>query len=240
MLRGNKSYWRIIGATIVVVLCLMVSNTKPLIQAQGNPGVLPPNSHAFGKTYGEWSAAWWEYVLNIPTPTNPVLDETGQDCGVGQSGRVFFLAGSNTSDPVTRVCTVPVGTPIFFPIINAECSDVEADPFFGSTDEERLACAQEIIDGVGINTLKATIDGKEVKYLHRFRVASPPFEFTMPALENFLGLDGVTSGSSVSDGYWLMLHPLSPGSHVIHFEGAFVSGVGTGFSQNVTYHLTVI
>ncbi len=43
----------------------------------------------------------------------------------------------------------------------------------------------------------------------------------------------------VSDGYWLMLKPLSPGNHVILWEGAFVSGPGAGFSQNVTYNLIV-
>jgi hypothetical protein len=35
----------------------------------------------------------------------------------------------------------------------------------------------------------------------------------------------------VSDGYWVAVKPLSPGMHVIHFEG--------GGWQNVTYYLTV-
>ena len=82
------------------------------------------------------------------------------------------------------------------------------------------------------------IDGKEVQDLGDFRAQSPFFDFILPP-DNFLGLAGVTSGSAVSDGYWLMLKPLSPGNHVIRFEGAFVSGPGAGFSQNVTYNLTV-
>ncbi len=60
----------------------------------------------------------------------------------------------------------------------------------------------------------------------------------MPATDNILGLDGVTSGSSVSDAYLVILKPLPPGSHVIHFEGMFVSGPAAGGSFGVTYNLT--
>ena len=29
---------------------------------QGNPGVLPPQSHSFGQTYGEWEASFWQWA----------------------------------------------------------------------------------------------------------------------------------------------------------------------------------
>jgi hypothetical protein len=193
----------------------------------------------FGKTYAEWSAAWWQWNFSIPVPSNPTFDITGQHCRVQQSRPVFFLAGIATGGSVTRECTVPSETPLFFPIINVECSDVEDPPFFGSTNAERLACAQAFINDVGIGTLEATIDGVEVGALSSFRVPSPPFDFRMPAQNNILGLPGVTRGRSASDGYWLMLEPLPPGPHVIHFQGALVSGPFVGFSQDVTYNLTV-
>ena len=185
---------------------------------------------------------WWQWDFSIPVPSNPTFDTTGHNCQVQQfqdSIPVFFLAGIATGEPVTRTCTVPSDTPLFFPIINAECSNVEPPPFFGDTPGKRLACAQKIIDGVGIGTLKATIDGVDVAGLKDFRFASPDFAFTMPAQNNILGLPGVTSGRSRSDGYWLMFKLLSPGTHVLHFEGRFVSGVGKGFSQDVTYILTI-
>jgi hypothetical protein len=59
----------------------------------------------------------------------------------------------------------------------------------------------------------------------------------MPATDNILGLPGVTSGSSVSDGYFVMLKPLSPGSHVIHFKGYF--GPAADQWIELTYNLTV-
>jgi hypothetical protein len=227
---------KLIGTSIL--LGLIVAVPRAFAQTS-NPGVFPPDAVVFGKTYGEWSAKRWQWNFSRPIPSNPTFDTTGQHCHVQQSRPVFFLAGIATGVPVTRECTVPSEKPLFFPIINAECSDVEPPPFFGATAADRLACAQAFIDDVGINTLKATIDGMDVKSLRRFRVQSPDFHFRMPAHNNILFLDGVISGRSVSDGYWLLLEPLSPGNHVIHFEGALVSGPFAGFKQDVTYNLIV-
>ena len=55
--------------------------------------VLPVELRAFGRSYGEWSAAWWQWAYGIPVPTNPLFDETGALCGNGQTGKVWFLAG---------------------------------------------------------------------------------------------------------------------------------------------------
>jgi hypothetical protein len=233
VMKGSLRYGQSVVAVVGIVLGLMVPATS-LAQV-----VVPPDVVVFGKTYEEWSAVWWQWNFPIPVPSNPTFDTTGQHCGVRQSRPVFFLAGIATGEPVTRECTVPSDTPLFLPLINAECSNVEQPPFFGRTDAERLACAQEVIDGVSIDSLKASIDGVAVGGLEDFRVQSPPFDFRMPAQNNILDLPGVTSGRSASDGYWLMLEPLSPGPHVIHFEAVVVSGPGAGFSQNVTYNLTV-
>jgi len=228
-----------IPMVIGLILAITLSATISLAKAgdNPNPGVVPPDEIVFGKTYGQWSAEWWQWALSMRRDAHPLFDKG--DCSEGQKGPVWFLGGSFTGESVTRTCTVPSGKHLFFPIVNVECSDVEPDPFFGSTDEERLACAQAFIDDVGKSTLKATIDGVDVRSLPRFRVASPPFNFRMPAQNNILFVGGVTSGRSASDGYWLMLEPPSPGTHVIHFEGAFVSGLFAGFAQNITYNLTV-
>jgi hypothetical protein len=176
--------------------------------------------------------------MAIPVETNPTLDSTGANCANGNTPAMFFLAGSGSSAPVTRSCTVPTTKPLFFPIITVECSNVEAPPFYGATDAEREACATQITDGVGVGTLRLVLDGVEVGNRSRLRAASPPYNFTMPLNDNILGVPGVTSGRSAADGYWVLLDPPSPGRHTIHFEAAFVSGVATGFSQNVTYDLT--
>ena len=47
--------------------------------ANPNPQVLPPGSRAYGKTLGEWSAEWWQWVMAIPANETPLRDENGQN-----------------------------------------------------------------------------------------------------------------------------------------------------------------
>src|SRR5439155_740626 len=96
----------------------------------GNPRVLPPQSHAHGKTHSEWAAAYWQWLLSIPADNNPLLDETGGFGDAGQSGKVWFLAGVTGSGNVslTRSCTVSAGKALFFPIITTLWISTPGDP----------------------------------------------------------------------------------------------------------------
>jgi hypothetical protein len=42
-------------------------------------------------------------------------------------------------------------------------------------------------------------------------------------------------GTGVTDGYWVILNPLSVGQHTIHFSAQ----TNTGFSLDVTYNINV-
>jgi hypothetical protein len=143
---------------------------------------------------------------------------------------------------VTRSCTVPCGKPLFFPLLTVECSNVEADPFFGANPTDRLVCAQQLGDLIDVGSLKTTIDGVDVTSLNRFRVAGPDTDFKMSPTDNVLFVMGASKGFSTTDGYWLMLKPLSGGNHVLHFEASIpvlpppLSG---NFTQDVTYDLSV-
>ncbi len=54
----------------------------------GNPGVLPPHSQPYGKSYGEWATKWWQWALSIPADRNPLTDLTGAFAGEDQCGPV--------------------------------------------------------------------------------------------------------------------------------------------------------
>jgi len=195
------------------------------------PRILPPHAHAFGKTLGEWSAAWWQWAIPIPIDAHPLFDTAG--CDVGQSGKVWFLGGAFTGAVTTRECTVPHGKAILFPVVNVECSTAEPPPFFGSNEAELRACAKAFQDTAA--GLSATIDGHDVRHLDRYRVQSPVFDFTAPE-NNLLFIPGPVSGQSVSDGVWILLAPPSRGEHVIHFKAAFPE---FQFEIDVTYNITV-
>src|SRR5262249_45679568 len=65
------------------------------------------------------------------------------------------------------------------------------------------------------------------------------FSFTAPDPWIFGAPNDATQGhggpgTAVAEGFYLFLHPLSKGSHTLHFGGAFDSG-----GIDMTYHITV-
>src|SRR5262249_19270369 len=77
---------------MVVTICLGLM--IPLNVALAEPKVFSPDSAPFNKNFQEWSAEWWQFVFSIPQKVNPLLDEDGDDCMVGQYGPVWFLMGT--------------------------------------------------------------------------------------------------------------------------------------------------
>jgi hypothetical protein len=118
------------------------------------------------------------------------------------------------------------------------------------TDQVKVHNWQSLVALVttGLNTavFNADIDGVPVSNLGTYRAKAPMFSVTTPA-DNVLGFGwgfpgdwthgtGVadTYGPDGSDGYWLMLKPLAPGRHTVHFS----SGVAPPWLE-VTYQFTV-
>jgi hypothetical protein len=103
---------------VTAIFTLLLALTTQLVEAASKPPILPPTANAYGKSYAEWAAAWVQWGLPIPASSNPILDTTGALSAYGQSGKVWFLAGNTTGGLTNRTVTVPVGTPLFFPIVN--------------------------------------------------------------------------------------------------------------------------
>jgi hypothetical protein len=188
--------------------------------------VQPTDSYA-GKTYSQWSAAWWQWAASS-TPS-PVADTTGADCAVNQDGPTWFLAG-NTGGLTSRRCTIPSGKAILIPIIAGECSTVE------NPGQDLRLCAAGYMDAV--TETGVSVDGTPVALGRpesgRFRFATAPFPLTFAPGNAF----GVNPGrtTSVADGFWVLVKPLREGKHMIDFNG---SAPALGFSLTVHYDLTV-
>ena len=75
-------------------------------------------------------------------------------------------------------------------------------PFFGANEAQQAACANMFMDGV--TALGAEIDGKSVQNLGLYRTQSPQYTFSLP-VNNYLGLPGPATGTSVSVGFYLLL-----------------------------------
>ncbi len=225
----------------------------PPSAAPASANVFPRQAKPFGESYEAWAAHWWQWVVAIPKGVNP---NEGAPCNVDQSGNVFFLGG-NFGGTSSRSCTLPKGKAIFFPILTftrAQCPELVDEGYTCETSmsEDVLhAVPTEMMDLD--HTLTLEIDGHAVTGLNDFRAHSEPFASFAPEnmddrvwttcagpiADNACGIPVGTEREAVTDGYWVMLHPLSPGAHQIHFAaGVLVSGQ-TIFSLDITYSLVV-
>jgi hypothetical protein len=181
------------------------------------------------KTYGEWSAEWWQWqAANFP---DFEFGEGLVDCSAGQSGPVWFLAGTDGGS-AERECMEPLTghKHLFIPLVNANVNDLPP------TIEER----RDLLDGLFsevpagiINSvacdLQIDVDGTPAVYSTPIvRTQSPPFEY-------------FGDPETVSDGYWVMLDPLPSGEHTIMFSGGLCD-IDSGenlFHVDVTYTVMV-
>jgi len=130
--------------------------------------------------------------------------------------------------------------------MNAECSSMPFDNNGDATESGLRSCAEGFANLINGNTLSVAVDGAQVsgRDLGQYRAESPLFTFgPLPAdnVFNLIGIPGAGAvASSVSDGYYVMLHPLPAGVHVVHFFGEVDAPDGSLiFAQDITYHLTV-
>jgi hypothetical protein len=236
---------RALVVAISVLLALLVA--VPMAFGHAEQG-----SKASGKV-AELSVDWWKWALSKPVKVNPQIGsyKGGPKCdGTPVSptpGKTWFLAGSNTGEKVKRTCTVPVGTKLFFPVVNAV-----AFPFAkGETRHNQRQLVKQYIREV-VNapdfSMSVTVDGKEVKSNRIVRALSPVFSVTLPEHNTFdcpqcdppFDLPAGKYNDASSNGLWVTLHPLSKGKHKIHFEMSAHTKTFGLVSQDNTYHLKVV
>ena len=135
---------------------------------------------------------------------------------------------------------VPPGTKLFFPLANL-INDYPCPPQFGF-EPNAGETLEHFLQRTGndflpnLTDLFAEIDGVSLTGLSVYRATSSLFRFTGdPALAEPPVWDPCITGNEqdgVSVGYWLLLPPLPPGQHTLHFGAPSVG-------QDITYHLTV-
>src|SRR5215471_483065 len=88
-----------------------------------NPGIVDPTNIYAGKTYSQWSAAFWQYLMSLPTTNNPLLlyDSTYPIAPLhtAQTGPVWFISGRRPRTvPIVQSTTntIPGGTALFLEI----------------------------------------------------------------------------------------------------------------------------
>jgi hypothetical protein len=245
--KNSYGFWRLVCG-LLIALTIM---TLPVGQVMADsPLLFPGQQMLYGKRISEWSAQWVQFVISFPQAENPLDDVSGARCFIGQNGPVWFLMGtSNTfSGPATRKCTIPEGTALFFPLVNLSDINTNPPPTAQPVRELRAEIAGCIDHAYN---LSVEIDGVVIpakELLDHARVRSTPFAVVLPpaGLPTIPPTPPGIYSPAVSDGYYVMLRPLSVGTHTLHFTGVSpgctysqTGFVAPGVSVDVTYNLTI-
>jgi hypothetical protein len=185
--------------------------------------------------------------LTCPMATFPLWDTNGAWANVNQpNGPVFFLVGQfGPINPTQeRSFAVPEDKYLLFPVANAWADNVGVDP---------PLLTEELFQWVSPwftarDDLRASVDGVAVTNLSSHRAIAPVFSIDFKDNDNF---EGYLLGSTVdvvgrndpvvSDGYWLMLEPLSLGPHLIKFAVYRTNDFGDlDYYLDITDHITVV
>jgi hypothetical protein len=180
--------------------------------------------------------AWWTWALTDPSPAVGDYDVGDPQCEGEFVEGVFFLAGTLGGGDATRTCTVPADTALFFPVMNAFCT--EDEPNYPQ-------CARGPVNtALATGEAYATLDGEDLKIR---RLATGPFTLILPE-DNIFDCPqcvppvdlagGPYEHRAISDGLWVYLpQGLEPREdpYTLHFGGDL-----DDFSVNVTYELIVV
>ena len=61
-----------------------------------------PNKYVLGKSFSEWTAAYWQWILPIPSDKNPYYDRTGEYSSLDQKGPVYFFSNAPENSKIHR------------------------------------------------------------------------------------------------------------------------------------------
>ncbi len=213
----------------------------------GSPSGSPPvellSSAApqYGKTYDEWAAAWvaWLYQLpEAPTCTDPVADPTGALCTFAQdpTSPVFFLTGDWGTVVHRAQCVVPAGKALLIPLV-VTFQDNGGVPMANQKTPEQLK-QSSLAQFASITEVSFSLDDHAYTPLDLYAIRAAPYTYTLPSEPNIYDCQG-TSGvlgtySGFTSGYFVLLPPLSVGTHTIHITAQMTMGT-TLFNLSVTY-----
>jgi hypothetical protein len=222
---------RRLATVLIAVLMLAAIATPASASPPATRGVLPPQAHVHGQSLTDVGAAFMYWNWSTPVATNPIV--TGICEPWPAHPRIWFLP-QTLGDHPTWTCDVPEGVLLVVSPFTVECSNVEDDPFYGADAAGQRACADAAY--ALLTSMSVTVDGRAATGLDGYAVPTPytrlPDENLLTDLLGLQPQETWTTGRGV----FLVLAPLSPGSHVVATD-AFVEA--WGWTAGMTYEITV-
>ena len=214
---------RIRFAVLIGTLLVMVGAAPAAAAGPAAKGFLAPGAHVHGYSLTELATAWTLWGFGT-SDDNPLLDVRCEQSSVDP--RIWFLPVSLGGES-EATCDVPTGSFLVLFAAGNECSDVEAPPYFGADE----AALRECVDArlADVDLVEVSGEGVSTSNLDSYLVTTDMV--TLPA-NNLLSAD---EALSMTEGWFLVIHPLSPGAHTFRSYAEF----STGFTAGITYTINV-
>jgi hypothetical protein len=212
--------------TAILASTLAILLVAPVVSAAGpaTRGFLPPSAHPRGHSLTELAQAWNVWAFGT-AEDNPLLAVRCEQSPIDP--KIWFLPVSLGGE-WENTCDVPQGAFLLMNPGGSECSNVEPEPFFGADEADLLACVNETFEL--LTYVEVTFNGKTVTDLDDYIVTTP---LTHLPANNLLSTEPALS---MDKGYFMVIHPLSRGTHVLRAYDEFES---FDFTAGITYTINV-
>jgi hypothetical protein len=239
------------AATAIAIGCLLVLSANYSTAAphcgNPNPGIAPPDSRPLGLSYNRWVELADQWLYSFPTTISPSPTRVFGDMVVPPQGGF-----TGATIPVTIEADQWLYVPICFNTwlntpgdpgwdSNTRWSHAPfTDPNTGITYHTYEAWVREVMkEYVDTLTPTSTIDGKPVRDLDMYRMQTGLFDITVPEDNAWDSstyyLPPGTYGPALVDGWFAILHPMTPGKHTVVNTVTDASGA----TYSLTYDITV-
>jgi hypothetical protein len=175
----------------------------------------------------EIAGAWNVWGFGSAADVNPLLAVRCEQSSL--DSRIWFLPVSLGGE-YENTCNVPVGSFLVLHVGGAECSNIEPEPFFGADEADLRDCVNDGFDLVSYAEVTARGVTTKQAGLAAYAITS---ELTELPADNLLSSD---PGISMDKGYFMVVGPLSPGTHTFHAYDEFEV---FDFQAGITYTINV-
>lgn len=204
------------------------------VNVQNEFNVLMQGKEYSGKSYGEWSAEWWKWVLSMPKDSHPLFDNA--PAGKNQPENLWFLGGTvnfledELDKTIERTITVPYGKALFIPVTTVMMAKSLGDP----EDSLDILARNWLVD---FDELYCEINGKKINNIESYKFETGSnFSYTLPE-NNIFNLDaGLYEEDAYAVGYYVILTDIDKGNYTIRF---YTRQDWADYIQDVIYYISV-
>src|SRR4051812_33446196 len=192
------------ATSLSLVAALLLS---PLANASvpRTPDFLPATARVHGHSLTELATAWALWGFGSTPNENPLVGVRCEQSSIDP--KIWFLPVSLGGE-WQNTCEVPPGTFLLLMPGGVECSSLEPEPYYGGDEDALRACVNADVQVV--NYVEVTIDGTTITNLADDYVTTTRL-INLPE-NNVISME---SGLSMTKGYFLVVPPLSRGTHIL-------------------------